>query len=170
MLISWSAATRHQEQHEHLDVVRSQSNFVSLSNRRLAASMTCQSLHRDHVVKAWCTICSSDTQSSKSKNKTADHSLRVDVCDGVAQHSAAALFQRGKFVMHELYELHETPRSRLFRDFREDSHPTLQQRARWLRKSCCSGAGRLCVMCKMRPENQEWVEILARVQDSVEWI
>ena len=108
---------------KHLDVVRYQGNFVSLSNQRLAALMMCQCLHRDHTVKAWCKICSSDTEEFQAKYKTANHDLRVDVCNGVAQHFAAALFQRGEFVMHELYELQETHRSRLFGNLSSARNP-----------------------------------------------
>ena len=108
---------------KHLDVVRYQGNYVSLSNQRLAALMMCQSLHRDHIVKVWCKICNSDTEEFQAKYKTANRGLRVDVCDDVAQHFAAALFQRGEFVMHELYELQETPRSRLFGNLSSAGNP-----------------------------------------------
>ena len=47
---------------KHLDVVQYQKNFLSLSNRRLAALTMYQSLHRDRIVKAWCRICSNNTE------------------------------------------------------------------------------------------------------------
>ena len=67
--------------------------------------MMYQSLHRDRVVKAWCRICSSDTEEFEAKYKTANHGLGVDVCDGDAQRFGASLFQRGEYVMHELDDL-----------------------------------------------------------------
>ena len=67
---------------KHLNVVQYQGHFVSLSNRRLAALMMYQSLHRDRIVKAWCRICSSDTEEFETKYKTANHGLGVNVCDG----------------------------------------------------------------------------------------
>jgi len=90
---------------KHLDVVQYQGNFLSLSNRRLAALMMYQSLHRDRVVKAWCRICSSDTEEFETKYKTENQGLGIDVCNGESQHFGASLFQRGEFVIHELDDL-----------------------------------------------------------------
>ena len=38
-------------------------NFTSLSNRRLAALLMFQALHRDRCIKAWCKIVSDNTES-----------------------------------------------------------------------------------------------------------
>ena len=68
---------------KHLDVVQHNgTSFFSLSNRRLAALMMDQSLHRDSVVKAWCRICSSDTEEFGTKYNTANQGFGVDVRDG----------------------------------------------------------------------------------------
>ena len=92
---------------KHLDVVQYQGNFLSLSNRRLAALMMYQSLHRNRVVKAWCRMCSSDTEEFETKYNTANQGLGVDICDGDAQHFGATLLQRGEYVMHELEQLQQ---------------------------------------------------------------
>ena len=67
-----------------LDVAQHHRNFLSLSNRRPAALVMYQSLHRDRVVKAWCRICSSDTEEFETKYNTANQGLGVDVRDGDA--------------------------------------------------------------------------------------
>merc|ERR1712086_410600 len=55
---------------EPLDVAQHDGKFCSLSNRRLTALMMFQSLHRDITVKAWCRICSDDTQKFEEANST----------------------------------------------------------------------------------------------------
>ena len=92
---------------QHLDVVQYQGNFLSLSNRRFAALIMYQSLHRDRVVKARCRICSSNTEEFDTKYSTASDGLGVDVRHGDAQHFGATLFQRGDYVMHELEQLQQ---------------------------------------------------------------
>ena len=52
---------------KHLDVDQHEGGFLSLSNRRLAALPMYQSLHRDRTVKAWCRICSGDTEEFEKK-------------------------------------------------------------------------------------------------------
>ena len=92
---------------QHLDVVQYQGNFLFLSNRRFAALIMHQSLHRDRVVKARCRICSSNTEEFDTKYSTASDGLGVDVRHGDAQHFGATLFQRGDYVMHELEQLQQ---------------------------------------------------------------
>ena len=80
----------------HLDVAQYDGGFRSLSNRRLAALMMYQSLHRDRPVKAWCRVCSNDTEEFESKNTTTTRGLGINVCNCESQHFGAALFQRGE--------------------------------------------------------------------------
>jgi ankyrin repeat protein len=92
---------------KHLDVVQYEGDFISLSNRRLAALMMYQSLHRDRLVKASCRVCSNDTEEFESKNTTTSQSLGIDVCNGDPQHFGATIFQRGEYVIHELEQLRQ---------------------------------------------------------------
>lgn len=88
-----------------LDVAQHQGHFCSQSNRRLSALMMYQALHRDRVVKAWCRICSSDTQKFEDANSTNNEGLGIEVRDGESQHFGGPLFQRGDFALHELNHL-----------------------------------------------------------------
>ena len=85
-----------------LDVAQHNGNFCSLSNRRLTALMMYQALHRDSAVKAWCTICSSDTEKFEDANSTQNEGLGVDTREGTSSHFGAPLFERGEYVLHEL--------------------------------------------------------------------
>lgn len=88
-----------------LDIVQYHGHFYSLSNRRLTALMMFQNLHRDRAVKAWCRICSSDTEEFETKHQTSNDGLGIDVRPGESQHFGAPLFQRGEYAMHELDQL-----------------------------------------------------------------
>jgi len=90
---------------KQLDVVQHNGNFRSLSNRRLTALLMYQNLHRDMTVKAWCKICSDDTQEFEEKNMSTSDGLGIWVREGEkneSKHLGAPLFQRGEYVMHEL--------------------------------------------------------------------
>ena len=91
--------------HQPLDVVQHQGRFCSLSNRRLTALMMYQAMHRDWTVKAWCRICSSDTQKFEEANSTTNEGLGIQTRDGESQHFGSALFQRGEYALHELDQL-----------------------------------------------------------------
>lgn len=84
------------ETREPLDVAQHQGCFCSLSNRRLTALMMYQGLHRDRVVKAWCRICSNDTEKFEEANSTKNEGLGIETRDGDSQHFGAPLFQRGE--------------------------------------------------------------------------
>jgi hypothetical protein len=92
---------------EPLDVAQHDGKLCSLSNRRLTALMMFQSLHRDIVVKAWCKICSDDTQKFEEANSTSSDGLAIEVREGESQHFGAPLFQRGEYAMHELQRVSE---------------------------------------------------------------
>ena len=59
-------------------------------------------------VKAWCEICSDDTEKFESANTTTNDDLGVktrDAWESESQHFGAPLFQRGKYVRHEMDQL-----------------------------------------------------------------
>ena len=72
---------------EPLDVAQHNERFYSLSNRRLTALMMFQSLNRDITVKAWCKVCSSDTQKFEEANSTSTDGLTIKVRGGESQHT-----------------------------------------------------------------------------------
>ena len=67
-------------------------------------------------VKAWCEICSDDTEKFESANTTTNDDLGVktrDAWESESQHFGAPLFQRGKYVRHEMDQLAQ--RHRLYK-------------------------------------------------------
>merc|ERR1711904_394271 len=64
---------------QQLDVVQHEGNFYCMSNRRLTALMMYQGLHRDNPVRAWCRICSGDTQKFREANSTLNSGLGIDM-------------------------------------------------------------------------------------------
>ena len=59
--------------------------------------MMYQALHCDVCVKAWCRICSDDTEKFEEANITRHKGLGVDTRDGDSTHFGAPLFQRAKY-------------------------------------------------------------------------
>eukprot|EP00747_Dinoflagellata_sp_TGD_P169990 gnl/TRDRNA2_/TRDRNA2_200374_c0_seq1.p1 gnl/TRDRNA2_/TRDRNA2_200374_c0~~gnl/TRDRNA2_/TRDRNA2_200374_c0_seq1.p1 ORF type:complete len:770 (+),score=171.24 gnl/TRDRNA2_/TRDRNA2_200374_c0_seq1:50-2311(+) len=88
-----------------LDVVQYDGSFCCLSNRRLTALMMHQSLHRDRTVKAWCRVCSSDSEKFREMHSTTNDGLGIETREGQSQHFGAPLFKRGEYVLHELDRL-----------------------------------------------------------------
>ena len=82
-----------------------------------------QSLHRDRSIKAWCCICSGDTQKFEEANSTTNTGLSIEMHDGESQHFGAPVFKRAEYALHELDRLvHRHPDSdelaRLLRQIR----------------------------------------------------
>merc|ERR1740121_245561 len=64
--------------------------------------MMYQALHRDKVVRAWCKMCSSNTEKFDRSYRTENKGLGIETRDGESQHYGAPLFQRGLYAKHEL--------------------------------------------------------------------
>ena len=74
---AWSLIGHTADINKPLDVAQYQGQFSSISNRRLTALMMYQGLHRDVCVKAWCRMCSHDTERFDMANDTMNNGLSI---------------------------------------------------------------------------------------------
>lgn len=78
---------------EPLQVALFDGKMYSLSNRRLAALMMYQALHRDVMVKASCIICNFDTEKFEQRYSTQNQGLGIGTNKADSEHFGHPLFQ-----------------------------------------------------------------------------